>query len=433
MSDDTAARPPLGRVGLGQASRALARAQALPRPRAQPHGGFPWSDPIRIFRLLLLAGLIVYAIAFTARAYVRKYFVFVPDYTRWMATGGASFFRNRPTHVFLVFTDHFEPDYDTSIVENWAKRYRALASRHRDSAGRPPQHTWFYPGEQTTEPILRALAGLTGDGFGEVELHYHHQYDTEASLREKLVSSIEDFQQFGFLKTVDGKTQFAFIHGNSGLDNSNGPYMCGVDSEIRLLRELGCFGDFTFPSLFEDSQPVLVNSIYAVRDDDRPKSYERRLPLTALRDGSADLMLFEGPLIFSPTLNARQLFLHLDDGDVHASEHATPARADSWIRANVHVAERPDWVFVKLFSHGASSPEDAEACLGDDFDATLSYLEREYNDGAKYVLHYITAREAYNLARAAAEGARGEPQQYQNAYIKPYLAGSPAISVRPPS
>jgi hypothetical protein len=384
---------------------------------------------MRLCRGLLLSAAILYTFALGFRAYSRKHLVFLPDYARWMTGGGAPLSHDGPTHLFLVFVDHFEPNYDSGVVAEWAKRYRSLASRHRDANGRPPRHTWFYPGEQATVPILNELRRLTASGLGEVELHYHHAYDTEETLRARLESAITDFQRYGFLKTVDGQTQFAFIHGNSGLDNSNGDQMCGVNTEIRMLRELGCFGDFTFPSLFEDAQPRIVNSIYAARDDAGPKSYERRLPLTALRDGAADLMIFEGPLIFSPTLTMRQLFLRLDDGDVHASEHASPARVDNWVRANVHVPQRPDWVFVKLFAHGASTSAEMDAVLGADFDEALSYLEREYNDGSRYVLHYITAREAYNLARAAGEGAGGEPQQYLNAYIQPYVAGSRSTSV----
>jgi hypothetical protein len=154
------------------------------------------------------------------------------------------------------------------------------------------------------------------------------------------------------------------------------------------------------------------------------QSYDRRLPLSALRDGTADLMIFEGPLIFSPSLNPRHLMLDLDDGDIHDAEHASPARADRWIRANVHVPERPDWVFVKLFAHGISTPGDVEAVVGSDYEEMLSYLEREYNDGTRYVLHYITARQAYNLARAAAEGATGQPHEYLDAYVPPYAANA---------
>jgi hypothetical protein len=34
-------------------------------------------------------------------------------------------------------------------------------------------------------------------------------------------------------------------------------------------------------------------------------------------------MVFEGPLIFSPSLTAHHLFLNLDDGDIHADRRGT--------------------------------------------------------------------------------------------------------------
>ena len=41
----------------------------------------------------------------------------------------------------------------------------------------------------------------------------------------------------------------------------------------------------------------------------------------------------------------------------------------------------------------------------------------------RYLLHYITAREGYNLAMAAAEGATGDPTAYLDRTIGPYVAG----------
>lgn len=397
----------------------------IPRAIGWP-ASVSWSRQrwLRGSSILLLILVSVYVVAFGARIYVRKYHVFLADYLRGSVAGLMAAPADAPTHLFVLFTDHFEPDYDVAKVKDWANRYAILAARHRDSAGRAPQHTFFYPGEQSSPEIYEILRGLTAAGLGEVELHYHHHYDTSEMLKPKLEEAVAEFNRYGFLLTKDGKTHFAFIHGNSGLDNSNGNEMCGVTDEIRMLRGLGCFADFTFPSLFEDSQPRSVNSIYATRDDDGAKSYDRRLPLTDLRDGKADLMIFQGPLIFSPSMSLRHLFLDLDDGDIHGAEHASPTRADRWVRANVHVGARPDWVFVKLFAHGISTPEDAESCLGEDFDTTLSYLERTYNDGKRYVLHYISAREAYNLARAAAEGATGSPEKYVDAYIGQYQANS---------
>ena len=379
-----------------------------------------WGKPLRA---VLYASLALYAAAFAVRAYARSYQVFLPDYLlRWSTFGTRPLFTSsRPTHIFLLMVDHFEPNSSDEARE-FFRRYAEMAAHHRDSAGRPPQHTWFYPGEQIRNRVLQMLTTMTAAGLGEVELHHHHAFHTEDQLRASMSVAIRRFQEYGFLRTVDGRTQFSFVHGNSGLDNSNGDGTCGVNTEIRLLRDLGALADFTFPSLYEMSQPKRVNSIYATRDDDQPKSYDRHLPLSTLRTGEADLMIFEGPLIFSPSLTARHLFLDLDDGDIHATEHASPTRADRWIRANVHVAERPDWIFVKLFSHGASTPGDVESVLGQDYSDMLSYLEREYNDGTKYVLHYVTAREAYNLARAAADGAAGDPGQYLNAYAPPYAA-----------
>ena len=409
--------PPMGRPN--QLER-----DATTRP--VPRTSFAWG---RAARNVFFAAVTLYAAATAFRMYARKYYIFMPDYARWMMTPAPAA-ASTPTHIFFLTTDHFEPDYDTGKVVRWAARYRAMAARHRDADGRPPQHGFFYPGEQGEPTIFTELHSLMQDGFGEVELHFHHHYDTEETLRDQLVDAIADFRQYGFLESKDGRTHFAFIHGNWDLDNSDGPDNCGVNTEIRLLRELGSFADFTFPSIYFDSQPPSVNTIYAAKDDEQPKSYRKHLPLSTLRDGSADLMIFEGPLIFTPSLKIGHLFLDLDDGDLHPGELPSAARVDRWVKANVHVAERPDWVFVKTFAHGISTDGDEEAVLGRSFDEALTRLESQYNDGRRYVLHYINAREAYNLARAAADGAKGDPRQYYDAYIPPYVASHPRPAVQ---
>jgi hypothetical protein len=370
---------------------------------------------------LTIVALYVGSSAF--RFYVRNYYTFAPDYLRWTLTASPAGRPGVPTHVFLLFADHFEPDYDLPRLDRWASRYRALAARHHDHDGRLPQHTFFYPGEQFDPQLFRILREMTAAHLGEVELHYHHDFDTAETLRPMLRTAIGEFQRYGFLKTLDGQTRFAFVHGNWGLDNSIDPGVCGVNAELRLLREVGCFADFTFPSVYTLAQPPVVNRIYAAVDDDAPKSYARAYPLSMLRDGSADLMIFQGPLIFAPSLSVRRLFLDLEDGDIHGSIPGSPARVERWLRAGIHLDERPDWVFIKLFAHGISTLEDEEAVVGPTFDETLSYLEKKYNDGERYILHYITAREAYNLAMAAARGADGDPEQYFDSPIPRYLAG----------
>jgi hypothetical protein len=49
----------------------------------------------------------------------------------------------------------------------------------------------------------------------------------------------------------------------------------------------------------------------------------------------------------------------------------------------------------------------------------FSHLEQKYNDGKHYLLHYVTAREAYNIVRAAEDGHSGDPNQYRD-YLVPH-------------
>ena len=54
------------------------------------------------------------------------------------------------------------------------------------------------------------------------------------------------------------------------------------------------------------------------------------------------------------------------------------------------------------------------------FDALFDYLDRKYNDGDTYRLHYVTAREAYNIIKAAEMGLEGAPSSFRDFLVKPY-------------
>ncbi len=77
---------------------------------------------------------------------------------------------DRPVHVMFCFVDHFEPmwkggDLETQRrrVDRWCAEYRAMAGRHRDADGRPPQHSFFYPEEEYAEEHLAKLSSLHSD------------------------------------------------------------------------------------------------------------------------------------------------------------------------------------------------------------------------------------------------------------------------------
>ena len=192
---------------------------------------------LRIARVafsLVVACAVLYVAAFAGRAYVRKYYIFLPDYARWVLTPAPS--HEGPTHVLFLYVDHFEPSTNFIRTHEWGERYRQMANGHRDASGRVPQHTWFYPAEQPYDVHMRALQALTRDGFGEVELHHHHKHETAESLARQLKDGIAFFQRYGFLTTRDGQTRFAFVHGDFGLDNAEGDACCGVRRELQLLK-----------------------------------------------------------------------------------------------------------------------------------------------------------------------------------------------------
>lgn len=338
-----------------------------------------------------------------------------------------------PTHVMFMFVDHFEPmwhgaDPDTQRmrVERWAREYRALAGRHRDADGRPPQHTFFYPQEEYTPAHLDALASLCRDGYGEIEVHLHHDNDTQENFRNVLGEFCQTLHQRHGALPLDPVTQrpaFGFIHGNWSLDNSRADgRWCGLNNEILLLRELGCYADFTLPSAPSDTQTATVNSIYYATDDPLlPKSHDHGVEVQVGGRATGDLMIVQGPLALN-WRRRRGLMPRIENADIRAGNPPSEDRVDLWMRTGIHVKGRPEWIFVKIHTHGTQDM-DMDTLLGEPVDAMHRYLETHYNDGERHVLHYVTAREAYNIIKAAEAGEQGDPNAYRD-----YALAAPVAS-----
>jgi hypothetical protein len=73
------------------------------------------------------------------------------------------------------------------------------------------------------------------------------------------------------------------------------------------------------------------------------------------------------------------------------------------------VKGRPEWVFVKVYSHGIQS---RDVILDRHLDSMLGDLERICAK-RRIHLHYVTTREAYNIVKAAEEGKIGDPDVYR--------------------
>ncbi len=321
-------------------------------------------------------------------------------------------------HVVICIADHFEPrcggassEVAWARVERWVRDYPAKFAGFRDSDGRTPRHTFFFPIEEYDSEHLDALTGLCRAGFGEVELHLHHDNDTAENLRAALLEARELFSRRHGLLSRDrrtGRSAYGFIHGNWALDNSrpDGRW-CGVNNELDVLRETGCYADFTFPSAPSRTQPRKINSIYyAIDDPDRPRSHDRGIDVGTGPAPPNGLMLIQGPLLLDWRRRRWGVFPRTEFACLQASQPPHIDRLELWLKARVQVPTRPDWFFVKLHAHGA--PEDShEALLGEPMVQFHRDLAERAASDPRFHYHYVTAREMYNLVRASEDGWNG--------------------------
>ena len=345
-------------------------------------------------------------------------------------------------HILVLFVDHWEPTYDTLDEESrqlWMQEYPAFAKKLRDFHGRPLQHTWFYwngtSGGWTAPDSLHitSLTRLVYEGFGEIEVHIHHAEDgtpeeAYSAFVQKMESFLEAGARWGLYTPIENCEQktFAFIHGMWALDNSRRTGKaanthrehCGVNLELTALKQLGCYADFTFPA-WGPMNPKRMSALYYVRDDPRPWSYgydENIFPMVVGGEPQGDLLLFQGPR--SPMPSSEE------------SQGLSLSNMDRWVAEGVHVKGQPKWKFVKLHTHGIQQAgrrtgnerlEGPALLWGEPAARFWTGVLEKYNDGKKYRLHFITAREAYNIARAAESGKKGDPYDYLDYIISPYV------------
>lgn len=355
--------------------------------------------------------------------------------------GGAASLR----HLMFGVADHFEPfrsgvDARAAVdeVARWVQAYPPAVAGFRDADGRPPCHTFFYPQEQYDRACLDALTELTRAGFAEVDVHLHHRHDTPEGLREKLTSFVELLGQKHGLLGIDrsGCRRYGFVHGNWALCNSrpDGDW-CGVDDELAVLKATGCYADFTFPSAPSPTQPRLVNAIYYAWDTPGvPRAHDtgvfvttpgrrgRRVepgPDSGGRPAKPEgLMLIQGPLGLDWKRRKWGVLPRLDNAAISGTNPPSPDRVDLWRRQGIGVLGMPAWVFVKVHAHGCT-PGASRVLLGDPMRACHEYLQTTYNDGTRWALHYVSAREMYNIIRAAEVGETGNPGAYRDFEIAP--------------
>lgn len=337
---------------------------------------------------------------------------------------------SKPIHIMFCFVDHFEPfnggaDFAkaTYRVNEWADKYPKMADQHVDADGIHPQHTWFYP-PHYDQCFLRDLVDLCIRGYGDVEMHLHHNHmepfpDTSVTLKDKILRCMDDYSKYGIFCLPNGKRTFAFIHGDWSLDNARGSQFCGVNDEITILKECGCYADFTFPSLGA-AQPGTINRIYYCKDDpERPKSYNRGKVLKVGGAPWGDMLMIQGIVGLRWKSRTHRFRPSIETSNIDQKDFPFPAKIDYWVEHSVRIPGKPNWFFIKLHTHGGRDV-DFDCLFGSRAHQMYQHLETHYNDKNKYYMHYVTSREMYNIIKAAEAGIDQNPGQLRDFIIPPY-------------
>jgi hypothetical protein len=338
--------------------------------------------------------------------------------------------RGRPEHLIIAMADHFEPAImpnrafaplpeQERRLERWCREYPRLVDPWRDADGRPFRRTYFYPAEQYEKGLIDRLAAHCAEGWGEVEIHLHHGVDapdTAEATRDAITSFRDALVRHGCLSHWEGDAtpRYAFAHGNWALANSAGGRCCGVDEEMRILAETGCYADFTLPSAPDPTQVAKINALYECALPLEWRAPHRRgRDLTRGRPPSIFPLIVQGPLGINFDRRIRGWRVPcVENGGVSGLCPPTMHRLRLWRRAAITVRGRPDWVFVKLHCHGMD-PDDAPAMLGEPMRQFLKALTEGARAGGDYAVHFVTAREMVNIMLAACDGREGDPGLYR--------------------
>ncbi len=316
----------------------------------------------------------------------------------------------RPKHIFLSVCDHFEPLWNRASdltglnrVRQWIDKYPVIVRDLKDADGYSPRHTFFYPIEEYRPEIMKELAVFCKNGYGEVEIHLHHDNDTADNLRKTLMDYKKLlFEKHGLLCTdkVDNQVKYGFIHGNWALDNSRvDGRKCGINNEIDILKETGCYADFTMPSAPDQTQTVKINSIYyAIDDPQKPKSHNKGVNAQLNVLNNNGLLMVQGPLALNFKERKWGILPRIENGDVSHTTKIRLERLNLWINAGISVRGSAECVFIKLYTHGCQE-RNSEYLLGSGI-RELFKLAQDYACQLSVSMHFVTAREMANVIKS---------------------------------
>jgi hypothetical protein len=112
----------------------------------------------------------------------------------------------------------------------------------------------------------------------------------------------------------------------------------------------------------------------------------------------------------------------LEDGALAQNYPLTMDRLHRWRGAGIGVKDRPDWIFIKLYSH-AFFDWDQDLMIGEQMKSFMGEVLEFAEKSGEFKVHFASAREAFNMVAAAVDGKEGSPGAYRDYKLRQIMHG----------
>jgi hypothetical protein len=320
---------------------------------------------------------------------------------------------NLPRDIVLAIVAGISAGESESLSTPIIDSINALCARYIDNDSQQFKLTMF---AESDSSLLRRLSYLSEAGACEVEYMLNPKSGVDSVIDRKIATEIGLLNKFGWGVTTQREVSFAVMR----VDGGSRPASCDRN-ELEILRGAGCYADLTCASRRSMDQWSLMNTVAMLQPKlNSMNSRNSARELVAGKLGRGSVLTVNSPLVIA-FRRGKWYRPYLDDGILSVPEHPDPARVDSWIRANVHVRGQPNWLFIKIEIADFVETMSDRVFL-QSLNEMLSFFGYAYGDGVRYRLHFASARETYNIARAAEAGREGDAGEYRDYMIKQYMS-----------
>ena len=310
----------------------------------------------------------------------------------------------KPLNLYVAFCNHLSPfhgNVSQEIAEHrvvtWQREYTHFASEHRDSSGNRPVHTFFYDESDYNPRFIDVLYKMCKSGIADVEILLRNNQKTTSEFKRK-VEGFRDvlFHHHGLLRRNGETISFAFVHDNTARSGSHPQRVsCDINQKPFILKECGCYADFTFPTASGAPEPAFTNSICF---SDTKTNRKKRAAVKNWPQN--DLLLIEGPSGINWRNRRFGLFPRVENGEISARGRFTPHRARLWLETAPRVEGDTKNLFLKLHTYGAVDSTVRYLFGESGMHELYEYLEKISIDNSGLILHYVSAHEMYRKIQA---------------------------------